>query len=104
MKMFQVLVAVRKNIENLKKSPRVADESMVEATGNNDREGGRRRGHGGLSLIYSILHAPISILSCVSNPNVDGSDGVWVSADHYSHSSDINHLMVNDGMRYAILI
>ncbi|XP_028758839.1 uncharacterized protein LOC114735221 [Neltuma alba] len=118
-------------LENVKKSSRVADENMVvDSTAGmfgHDREiaeadegghhqarggGGRRRRHGGFSvIIYCILQAPISILSCVSSPHVNGgsaaSDGVWLSsssADHFAHISEMNHLMVSDSMRYAILM
>ncbi|XP_054793799.1 uncharacterized protein LOC129299358 [Prosopis cineraria] len=100
-------------LENVKKRSRVADESMVVAAEEEEGRGRgrRRRGRhgGGFSVIlYCILQVPISILSCVSSPRVNGSaasDGVWVSSgDHFAHISEINHLMVSDSMRYAILM
>ncbi|KAI9079570.1 hypothetical protein K1719_014285 [Acacia pycnantha] len=104
-------------LENVKKSSRVADESMVSgherefAEGEEGRGGRRRRMHGGgfSVIIYCILQAPISILSCVSSPHVSGnaSDGIWLSSSsdhHFPHISDMNHLMVSDSMRYAILM
>ncbi|KOM52160.1 hypothetical protein LR48_Vigan09g081900 [Vigna angularis] len=34
---------------------------------------------------------------------VNGSDGVWVTGE-FSQVSEMNHLMVSDSMRYAILM
>ncbi|XP_061375017.1 uncharacterized protein LOC133317198 [Gastrolobium bilobum] len=104
--MWGVIAAVTRNLHSTRKNSKVADENMFEP-GNavelqifgHDR--GRRQ-HG-WRLVYSILHAPISILSCVSHPHVNGSDGVWVTGE-FSQISEMNHLMVNDSMRYAILM
>ncbi|KAE9614891.1 hypothetical protein Lal_00036027 [Lupinus albus] len=105
MKMWRLISAVTR------KRSKVADSNMFEE-GNgvevevqifgHERE---RRQHGWarFSVIHSILNVPISILSCVSHPQVNGSDGVWVSGE-FSHISEINHLMVSDSMRYAILM
>ncbi|XP_061350926.1 uncharacterized protein LOC133295994 [Gastrolobium bilobum] len=101
---------VRRNLQKMKKSSKVADENMFEAGnvvelpifGGNNR-GTRQRGWNVFSLIYTILHAPISILSCVSNPHVNASDGVWASGE-LAQISEMNHLMVNDSLRYAILM
>ncbi|KAI4305864.1 hypothetical protein L6164_029200 [Bauhinia variegata] len=108
--MWRLLAAVTRNVQNLKKSSRVADENMFEGENAAElpifaRERGRRQQHGwsGFSVLYSILHAPISILSCVSHPQVNGSDGVWVSGE-FAQISEMNHLMVSDSMRYAILM
>nr|AFK42804.1 unknown [Lotus japonicus] len=100
--MWRLVAAVTRNLQNTKKSSRVADESMFEA--GHDR-GIRRSQHdwSGFSLIYAILHAPISILSCVSHPQANGVDGAWVSGE-FSQISEMNHIMVNDSMRYAILM
>ncbi|KAJ1381136.1 hypothetical protein SESBI_34255 [Sesbania bispinosa] len=107
--MWRLVAAVTRNLQNTKKSSRVADENMFEA-GNGvelpifGRDRGRRQhGWSGFSLICSILHAPISILSCVSHPQANGADGVWVSGE-FAQISEMNHLMVNDSMRYAILM
>ncbi|RYR45731.1 hypothetical protein Ahy_A07g031531 isoform A [Arachis hypogaea] len=96
--MWRVLAAVARNLQSTKKSSKVADESMFEGAN------GGRRGHGGFSIIHSILQAPISILSCVSHPRVNGSDGIWVTTGEFSQISEMNHLMVSDSMRYAILM
>ncbi|RHN46009.1 hypothetical protein MtrunA17_Chr7g0237591 [Medicago truncatula] len=111
--MWHLVAAVRRiNIYKMKKSSKVADENMFEE-GNRGVEvamfggerGRRQHGHGwsGFSVIYAILQAPISILSCLSNPRVNGSDGVW-STGEFGQISEINHIMVNDSMRYAILM
>jgi hypothetical protein len=103
-----------RNLNNTRKSSKVADENMFQQ-GNNvvevqifGHERGRRirRQHGWGNIVCSILQAPISILSCVSHPQVNGSDGVWVSGGggEFSQISEMNHLMVNDSMRYAILM
>ncbi|BAT88710.1 hypothetical protein LR48_Vigan10g069200 [Vigna angularis] len=99
--MWRLLSVVTRKLQNTKKSSsRVADENMFEAAANGGR---REHGWSGISLIYGILHAPISILSCVSHPEANGSDGVWVSGE-FVQISEMNHLMVNDSMRYAILM
>ncbi|XP_027343843.1 uncharacterized protein LOC113856288 [Abrus precatorius] len=107
--MWRLVAAVTRKLQNTKKSSRVADENMFEASNGvelvmfrGDR-GRRQHGWSGISLIYGILHAPISILSCVSHPQANGSDGVWVSGE-FVQISEMNHLMVNDSMRYAILM
>ncbi|KAK7300295.1 hypothetical protein RJT34_11137 [Clitoria ternatea] len=103
--MWRVLASVTRNLNNTKKSSKVADESMFEG-GNTvelfGHERGRRQQHG-WGIVCSILQAPMSILSCVSHPQVNGSDGVWVTGE-FSQMSEINHLMVSDSMRYAILM
>ncbi|KAG5053228.1 hypothetical protein AAZX31_02G259700 [Glycine max] len=107
--MWRVLAAVTRNLQSTRKSSKVADESMFES-GNGvelfGHERGRRSQHG-WGLVCSILQAPISILSCVSHPQVNnnGSDGIWVTTGEFSSQvSEMNHLMVSDSMRYAILM
>ncbi|TKY61915.1 hypothetical protein E2542_SST11768 [Spatholobus suberectus] len=76
--MCRLLAAVTRNLHNTRKSSKVADESMFEP-GNGVELFGHdkgRRQHG-QGLVYSILQAPISIISYVSHPQVNGSDGVW---------------------------
>ncbi|MED6210766.1 hypothetical protein PIB30_067209 [Stylosanthes scabra] len=110
--MWRVLTTVARNLQSTKKSSKVADESMFEGTAANGveihvfgHENGRRGHGGGFSIIHSILQAPISILSCVSHPRVNnGSDGIWVATGEFSQISEMNHLMVSDSMRYAILM
>lgn len=86
---------------NMRKSPRVADENMLNDVSESQifpREMERRRPSGW--WVFSIL-------SCFSQPNVNAlaADGVWVSSEYVQvSSSEINHLMVSDSMRYAILM
>lgn len=105
--MMRVLAAMRHNIKKMRKSTKVADENMF-GEGNGVEfpviAHHTRQGWNGLSLIYSIIRAPISLLSCLSShPPHAAADGVWVSGD-FARISEINHLMVSDSMRYAILM
>lgn len=68
-----------------------------------DRRGGNNTNSYGFSMIYSVLRTPFSLLSCFSQPHVNGVDGMWVSGE-FARISEVNHLMVNDSMRYAILM
>ncbi|KAJ9686660.1 hypothetical protein PVL29_015504 [Vitis rotundifolia] len=107
--MWHMLAAMRRNFQNIRKSPKVADENMFG--GGNQAElpifgrdmERRARGWDGFSAVYSIVRVPLSLLSCFSHPHVNGADGVWVSGD-FAHISEMNHLMVSDSMRYAILM
>ncbi|KAF8410816.1 hypothetical protein HHK36_003353 [Tetracentron sinense] len=107
--MWRQVAAMRRNLQNMRKSSRVADENMF-----GDRYGAelpipvhdmnpRQHQWDGITVLYSIIRAPLSFLSCFSYPNVNGADGVWVSGE-FTRISEINHLMVSDSMRYAILI
>ncbi|KAH1081703.1 hypothetical protein J1N35_021464 [Gossypium stocksii] len=103
--MWRMLVVLRRNLRNMKKSPRVADESMYGGGNNNNdvnRGGDTSRG---ISGIGSVVRAPFSLVSCFSQPHVNGhgADGVWVSTD-FAQISEMNHFMVRDSMRYAILM
>ncbi|EOX93411.1 hypothetical protein QUC31_004122 [Theobroma cacao] len=110
--MWRMLVVLRRNLQNIKKSPRVADENMVGGVNTNNNNGAEmpifidRRPRGswnGLSVICSVVRAPLSLVSCFSQPHVNGADGVWVSSE-FAQISEMNHLMVSDSMRYAILM
>ncbi|KAJ4830377.1 hypothetical protein Tsubulata_041233 [Turnera subulata] len=97
-------------MQNIRKSPRVADENMFNNGGGEypinfaDRHrAGRWNNNGAFSAILSVLLVPFSILSCFSQPHVNGADGLWVSGE-FVQLSEMNHLMVNDSMRYAILM
>ncbi|KAJ7964913.1 Zinc finger and BTB domain-containing protein [Quillaja saponaria] len=80
--MWRLLGAMTRNLQSTRKSSRVADETMFEAAGGGGGGGNAGivdRGNKGqdmevdgtaLSFIYSVLHAPISILSCISHPHV----------------------------------
>ncbi|KAK9077392.1 hypothetical protein SSX86_005729 [Deinandra increscens subsp. villosa] len=104
--MSQVLAVMRRNVQNMKKSTKVADESMF-GEGNGVEfpviAQNTRQGYTGLSLIYSILRAPLSLLSCLSSHPHGSADGAWVSSD-LARISEVNHLIVCDSMRYAILM
>ncbi|CAM8955804.1 unnamed protein product [Rhodiola kirilowii] len=102
--------SVGRNIHSMKKkSTRVMDESMF--VGGGGANGGvlvsdmdrHTRHHHHQGWIYNVFRAPLLLLSCFSNPHVDGVDGVWVSSE-FGRISEMNHLMVNDSMRYAILM
>ncbi|KAA8524800.1 hypothetical protein F0562_011223 [Nyssa sinensis] len=108
-RMWRMVAVMRRNLQNMRKSPRVADENMFGDgngaelaifAGNIDR---RRPGWNGISVIYSIVRAPFSVLSCFSHPHINGADGVWASGE-LARISEMNHLMVSDSMRYAILM
>ncbi|KAK8505947.1 hypothetical protein V6N13_002603 [Hibiscus sabdariffa] len=111
--MWRMLVALRRNLRNIKKSHRVADENMVVVGGGggNNNNGGetpvfvdRRRSQGSWNGLTSVVRAPFTLVSCFSQPHVNGADGVWVSGHEFSQISEMNHLMVSDSMRYAILL
>ncbi|KAL7250130.1 hypothetical protein ACSBR1_012182 [Camellia fascicularis] len=107
--MRRMLELMKRNLQNIRKSPRVADETMF-GDGNGaelpmfgrgmDR---RRSGWSVFSVICSAVQAPLSLFSCLSHPHINGADGVWVSSE-LARISEMNHLMVNDSMRYAILM
>ncbi|XP_022136143.1 uncharacterized protein LOC111007908 [Momordica charantia] len=106
--MWRLAAELRRNLHNIRKSPRVADESMYGGGGGDgggivaerDRRGGNSYG---FSMIYSVLRTPFSVLCCFSQPHVNGADGLWVSGE-FARISEVNHLMVSDSMRYAILM
>ncbi|XP_057439836.1 uncharacterized protein LOC130731568 [Lotus japonicus] len=103
--MWHLLAAVTRNLHNTRKSSKVADENMFQQ-GNTVEMFGHERGRRqhGWGLVLSILQAPMSMLSCVSHPQVNGPDGVWVTGGEFSQISEMNYLMVSDSMRYAILM
>ena len=106
--MWQTLARLQWNMRNIKKSARVADESMIGGMNGADfpilvRDMDRPGRQSGLSGLISILLAPLSIVSCFSQPHVNGADGMWVTGE-FAQVSEMNHLMVNDSMRYAILM
>ncbi|KAK3032007.1 hypothetical protein RJ639_036212 [Escallonia herrerae] len=90
--MRRILAAMR---QNMKKTARVADENMI-----GDGNGAifvpnvhrARQGWNGLSFICSIVRAPLSLLSCLTHPHINGADGVWVSGE-LARISEMNHLM-----------
>lgn len=92
--MLKMLSILRRNLQSLRKSPRVADENAFPSTTVN---GGDGRENG------AMMKFPLSIMSCFAVPRGSRTDGVWVSGD-YGRVSEVNHLMVCDGMRYALLM
>ncbi|XP_010532988.1 PREDICTED: uncharacterized protein LOC104808855 [Tarenaya hassleriana] len=95
--MLQMLSVLRQNLQNLRKSPRVADESALTVADDGGRGDGNGNGNG-------VMRIPSSIISCFAVPRVNGTDGLWASGDYAARVSEVNHLMVCDGMRYAILM
>ena len=115
--MWRRLSILGQNLQNIGKSPRVADESMYGG-GNNQAElpiiphGRSPARWKGFTIICSVVRVPIlSLLSCFSQPphhHVNGGGnltayGVWATGE-FAQISEMNHLMVNDSMRYAILM
>ncbi|KAE9456231.1 hypothetical protein RHGRI_009907 [Rhododendron griersonianum] len=102
-----MLAAMRRNM--IKKSPRVADETMFGVRNGPESPifghgmGRRRSRWKAFSVICSVLRAPLSLVSCLSQPHISAADGAWVSCE-LTQISDMNHLMVNDSLRYAILM
>ncbi|XP_010035451.2 uncharacterized protein LOC104424666 [Eucalyptus grandis] len=96
-----------------RKSSRVADEAMLGG-GNRadlpifvrDADGRAERGWSGLPVLFhGVFRAMVSVVSCFSPPHVNGTDGMWVSGHEFGHqASEMNHLIVSDSMRYAILM
>ncbi|KFK28292.1 hypothetical protein AALP_AA8G497400 [Arabis alpina] len=102
--MTHIFSLLRRNLQNFRKSPRVADESDLASTVVNISGGRTGIAHGRRDRINAvIMRFPFSIISCFAVPRVNGTDGLWMSGD-YASGSEINHLMVSDGMRYAILM
>ncbi|OWM75434.1 uncharacterized protein LOC116194188 [Punica granatum] len=97
--MWRILRLVKRSLRNMKKSPRVADEGMVASGGM--AVAGRRPG--GISAVSGLYRASASVLACFSGPRVSGTDGLWASGE-FGQVSEMNHLMVSDSMRYAILM
>lgn len=91
--MLKMLSVIRRNLQNLRKSHRVADESTLPSTPVVEGDGSN-----GVMMKF-----PLSIMSCFAVPPVSRTDGVWLSGD-YGRVSEVNHLMVCDGMRYALLM
>ncbi|GFY97599.1 hypothetical protein Acr_12g0001400 [Actinidia rufa] len=69
--MRRMLAVMRRNLQNMRKSPRVADETMFgDPNGAINEELPifvRRSGWNGFSVIQSVVRAPLALLSCVSN-------------------------------------
>ncbi|XP_055824621.1 uncharacterized protein LOC129893150 [Solanum dulcamara] len=101
--MWRLLVTMRQNFENMGKSPRVADENMTNICRGHESRSTRQHNWTGFSIICGFFRAPLALFSCLNHPRINRTDGVWVSGE-FSHISEMNHLMVSDSMRYAILM
>ncbi|KAF8116120.1 hypothetical protein N665_0021s0011 [Sinapis alba] len=99
--MTQMLSILRRNLQNLRKSPRVADETEITSTTQGAGVVAHNERQDGTNAV--IMRFPLSIISCFAVPRVSGTDGLRMSGD-YASVSEVNHLMVSDGMRYAILM
>ncbi|KNA12629.1 hypothetical protein SOVF_124300 [Spinacia oleracea] len=115
--MLRTLSALRQHIITKRKSPKVADETMfsnMNADGAgmplpvyaNDMNRTARPHHtrNGLAVISTIVRIPFSILSCFSQHHGNAADAMWVTGETFRTSSEIDHLMISDSMRYAILM
>ena len=105
--MLRTFSALRHNILNKRKSPKVADETMFHGIDIEMpvyvHEINRSRGsRGGFLTVCAILSAPFSILSWFSSRHGNVADGIWVPGDMV-RPQEVDHLMVRDSMRYAIL-
>lgn len=99
--MTQMLTVLRRNLQNFRKSPRVADETELASTSVNINGVGTGERRDGSNAV--MMRFPFSIISCFAVPRVRGTDGLWMYGD-YDSVSEVNHLMVSDSMRYAILM
>ncbi|KAK8711828.1 hypothetical protein V6N13_147089 [Hibiscus sabdariffa] len=103
--MWRIIMVLRRNLRNRKKSPRVADENMYGG-GDSNNDGVNGAAEMPVSMNGTASRGSwngLSLVSCFSQPRVNGVDGVWVSTE-FAQVSDINHFMVRDSMRYAILM
>ncbi|GFZ05231.1 hypothetical protein Acr_17g0008030 [Actinidia rufa] len=105
--MWRMLAVMRQNLHNMRKSLRVADETMFGDPNVAINEElsifSRRSGWNGFSIIQSVVRAPLVLLLCVSQPHAAGADSAWASSE-LARISEMNHRMVNDSLRYAILM
>ncbi|GAB2274977.1 hypothetical protein Dimus_009746 [Dionaea muscipula] len=90
-----------RNIRGNKKSAKVADEAMFGA---DQDQGGQEHNHDPaaqgwevFAIISRIIQIPLAILSCFTHHGSYGVDGMWITGR--IRSSEMEHLMVSDGMR-----
>ncbi|KAE8695266.1 protochlorophyllide reductase [Hibiscus syriacus] len=100
--MWRIILALRRNLRNMKKCPRVADENMCGGGGGNNNNSDAAIGINGTASRGGSWNG-LSLASCFSQPTVNGVDGVWVSTE-FAQISEMNHFVVRDSMRYAILM
>ncbi|KAK9691302.1 hypothetical protein RND81_09G188200 [Saponaria officinalis] len=109
--MLRTFDSLRRHCLAKRKSPKVADEAMFHDPDRAEisiygRQSTRTRPiKAGFSVISTIVRVPFSVLSCFCyhHGNNRVLDGMWVSSD-IVRNSEIDHLMVRDSMRYAILM
>lgn len=97
--MWQLLAAMKRGlgIGRYKKSARVADESSLGPLAHDQLQEGSRST---LSVLLAIVRAPMVVATCFA-PN--GMEEVWASGER-PRTSEMDHLMVRDSMRYAIYV
>ncbi|CAA7407931.1 unnamed protein product [Spirodela intermedia] len=78
---------------------RIFDESAFAGQNNEVPATPSDRAHGGASALLAVVLAPLSLLACFSRHPVDGT----MERGEFSRV-EIDHLRVNDGMRYAIYV
>uniref|UniRef100_A0A7C8YV05 Uncharacterized protein n=1 Tax=Opuntia streptacantha TaxID=393608 RepID=A0A7C8YV05_OPUST len=114
--MFRTLAALSHHILSKRKSPKVADETMfgisneeefgVAVYAHDINRGTRQPRSKGFLVISMIVRVPFSLLSCFNyhhGHGISGHDGLWVTGEMV-RTAEIDHLMVSDSMRYAILM
>ncbi|XP_057525957.1 uncharacterized protein LOC130805278 [Amaranthus tricolor] len=111
--MLRTLATLRQQVITKRKSPKVADETMfsnlnLDASGmpiygHHEINRSPRHAWHGLSVISTIFRIPFSILSCFSQHHGNATDAIWVTGEMV-RTSEIDHLMISDSMRYAILM
>ncbi|CAA2965910.1 Hypothetical predicted protein [Olea europaea subsp. europaea] len=85
--MWRILATGRRNLGMKKRSRRVADENILHnldnlSTVNRERRSGGGWHRGGLvAVLYGIIRAPFSMISCLSDPRMNGADSMWMSAE-----------------------
>ena len=99
------------NIITKRKSPKVVDEAMfsnLTLDASNvpiyvHHESSRHGWHG-FAVISTLFRIPFSILSCFSQRHHGNArDAIWVTGEMV-RTSEIDHLMISESMRYAILM
>lgn len=98
--MSRTLTALREHVLTKRKTSKVADEAMPMYA---DGVAGSRQTWNGFMVIYTIVRVPFSILSCFTKRRGSTADRTWVTGD-LMRTSEIDHIMVSDSMRYAILM
>ncbi|KAG1364247.1 hypothetical protein COCNU_11G010740 [Cocos nucifera] len=83
-------------MRRFRRSARVADESSLEGAEHGHHEEHRHGGWLGISAVLAVVRIPLELVSCIMGQTEDGGELVT--------ASDMNELMVRDGMRFAIYV